>query len=98
MVWVGIDISNCRGQWLDGAGAVAGKNQGLSTDVLKVNPKALYTHCSCHHLNLAVVASCGEQRVRNLMTNIKEISYYFNLRFHVKTASKTKYCCIAQNP
>ena len=46
-----------------GAGAVAVKNQGLSAHVLGVNPKALYTHCSCHRLNLDVVASSGEQRV-----------------------------------
>ena len=30
-------------------------------------------------MNLAVIASCGEQCVRNLMTNIKEVSYFFNL-------------------
>ena len=38
----------------------------------------MFTHCSCHRLNLAVVASCGEQRIRNLMANINEISYFFN--------------------
>ena len=60
-----------------GAGAVAGKNQELSVHALGVNPKALYTHSSCHRLNLAVVVSSGEQRVRNLMANVKEISYFF---------------------
>ena len=59
-VSVEIDISDCRGQGYDGVGAVAGKNQGLSVHVFRVNPKALYAHCSCHRLNLAVVASCGE--------------------------------------
>ena len=97
LVLVGIDFSDCRGQGYDGAGPVAGENQGLSSHVLRVNPRALYTRCSCHRFNLSVVASYGEQRVRNLMTNIKEISYFLICRFHVKTASKTKYCCIAQN-
>ena len=60
LVSVGIDISDCRGQGYYGAGAVAGKNQGLSAHVLRVNPKALYTHCFCHRVNLVVVASCGE--------------------------------------
>ena len=95
LVSVGIDISDCRGQGYDGAGAVAGKNQGLSAHVLRVNPKALYTHCSCHHLNLAVVASFGQQRVRNLMTNIKEISYSFNLSVLGKNCFEDKtllYC------
>ena len=39
----------------------------------------MYTHCSCHRLNLSVVASCGEKRIRNLMTNIKEIYYFFHM-------------------
>ena len=94
-VLVDIDISDCRGQGYDGAGAVAGKNQGLSAHALRVNPKALYTHCSCHRLNLAVVASCGEQRVRNLTTNIKEVSYFFNLLVPHKNCLEDKillYC------
>ena len=77
LVSVGIDISDCRWVGYVGAGAAAGKNQGLSAHVLRVNFKALYTHCCCHHLNLPAVASCGEQTVRNLMSNIKEISYFF---------------------
>ena len=79
LVSVGTDIFDFRGQGYDGAGAVAGKKRGLPAHVLRVDPKALYTHCCCHRLNLATVASCGEQCVRNLMTNIKEISYFFNL-------------------
>ena len=92
---VGIDISDCRGQGYDEAGAVGGKNQGLSAHVIRVNPKALYTHCSCHRLNLAVVASSGEQRVRNLMTNIKEVSNFFNLLVPHKNCLKDKIllCC-----
>ena len=71
-------MSDCRGQGYDGARAVAGKKQGLAAHVLRIISKALNTHCSCHRLNLAVVASCGEKRIRNLMTNINEISYFFN--------------------
>ena len=95
LVSVGIDISDCREQGYDGAGAVAGKNQGLSAHVLRVNPKTLYTHCSCHRLNLAVVAFCGEKLVRNLMINIKEISYFFNLSVPGKNCLEDKillYC------
>ena len=56
-----MDISECMGHGYDGAAAVAGKNQGLAAYVLRINSKALYTHCSCPRLNLAVLASCGEQ-------------------------------------
>ena len=92
---VGIDISDCRGKGYDGAGAVESKKQGLLTHVLRANPKALYTHCSCHRLNLAVVASCGEQPLRNLMINIKETSYFFNLSVPRKNCLEDKillYC------
>ena len=75
----GIDISDFWGQGYDGAGAVAGKKWGLPAHVFRVDPKALYTHCCCHRLNLGAVASCGEQRVRNLMTKFKKISYLFHL-------------------
>ena len=85
----GIDISDCMGQSYDGAGAVAGKNQGLDAHFLRINSKALYTYCSCHRLNLAVVASC-EQRIRNLMTNIKEMSYFFNLSVPQNNCLKEK--------
>ena len=33
----GIDISDCRGQAYDGAGAAAGKKQGLAAHVLRIN-------------------------------------------------------------
>ena len=87
---VGVDISNCRGKSYDEVGTVAGKDQGLSAHVLRVNPKALYTHCSCHGLNLALAASFGEQRVPNLMTNIKEIPYFFNFLVPRKNCLKNK--------
>ena len=63
--------------------------------VLRVNPKALYTQCFCHRLNLAVEDYCGEQPVRDLMTNIMEISYFFNFSVPHKNCIKNKillYC------
>ena len=39
LVLVGIDISDCRGQDYDGAGEVAGKNQGLSAHILRKKSK-----------------------------------------------------------
>ena len=45
-----LEIQNCRGQGYDGAGAVAGKANGLAALFLKENSKALYTHCASRHL------------------------------------------------
>ena len=75
----GIDISDCSGQGYAGTGAAGGRNQGLAAHFLRINSKVLYTYCSYHRLNLAVVAFCGEKHIRNLMTDIKGISYFFNL-------------------
>ena len=49
-----LDLKNCRGQGYDGAGAVAGHLNGCCSHIIRLNSKALYTHCffasfkSCH--------------------------------------------------
>ena len=73
----GIDISVRSGQGYDGAGDVTGKNQGLAAHVPRINSKALCTHCSCHRLNLAVVGLLWRTTTQNMMTNTKEICYFF---------------------
>ena len=60
-----LDIQNCLGQGYDGAGAVAGKVNGLAALFLKENPKALYTHCASYRLNLAICSSCDVVSVGN---------------------------------
>ena len=74
---LGLDIQNCRGQGYNGAGAMAGKLEGCSTRILKVNNKAIYTHCYCHRLNLCVCAALNVSVVRDLFEYIKDISYFF---------------------
>ncbi|XP_065664591.1 52 kDa repressor of the inhibitor of the protein kinase-like [Hydra vulgaris] len=79
IAYLGLDITNCRGQVYDGAGAVAGTKKGVAARILKLNNKALYTHCFSHRLNLAVCNSYEVQFLCNAMNHIKEVSYYFNL-------------------
>ena len=74
-----LDVLDCRGQGYDRAGAVSGHINGLSAHFLKINDKAVYTHCHSHRLNLVICSSCSIQFVRNVMDQIKEISYFFNL-------------------
>ncbi|XP_065642785.1 52 kDa repressor of the inhibitor of the protein kinase-like [Hydra vulgaris] len=45
---IGLDTTNCRGQGYDGAGAVGGTKKGVAARILKLNNKALYTHCFSH--------------------------------------------------
>lgn len=74
-----LNIQDCRGQGYDGAGAVAGHINGLSAHILNLNKKALYTHCFSHRLNLTVCESTSVPLVRNVLTQIKEISDFFNV-------------------
>lgn len=75
----GLNIKNCRGQGYDGAGSVAGKVNGCSAHILRLNHLALYTHCFSHRLNLVVCKSCSVYNVKKVMDLIKDMSYFFNL-------------------
>ena len=79
-----LDINNCPGQGYDGAASVSGHINGLSAHILRINEKAVYTHCHSHRLNLVVAASCSIQYVRNVLDQIKELSFFFNFLSHVK--------------
>ena len=56
---------------------MAGKVNGLTVLFLKENPKALYTHCTGYRLNLAICSSCDTVSVRNLMSTVKDATYFF---------------------
>ena len=43
----------CRGQCYDGASTMSGSRSGVSTQIAGIEPRALYTHCYGHSLNLA---------------------------------------------
>ena len=66
-----------RGQTYDGAGAMAGKKKGAATRILELYPKALYTHCAAHVLNLCIVKSCSIPDIRNTMDAADSISRFF---------------------
>ena len=44
-----LDLGDLRGQGYDN-----GSNKGVQKKVLEVNPRAFYTPCGCHSLNLAL--------------------------------------------
>lgn len=76
---LGLDIKDIRGQCYDGAGNMASPKVGVHKRILELNELAIYFHCFSHQLNLVIVASCGIQRVRNVMSIVKAVSYFFNL-------------------
>ena len=67
-----------RGQAYDGAGAMAGKSKGAASYLITKQPKALYTHCASHRLNLCVVKCCSIREINNVMQSADKISRFFN--------------------
>ena len=65
-------MNDCRWQGYDGAAAVSERTNGMAA------PKAIYTHCFSHRLNLSICKTCKIQSVANIMEQIKELSYFFN--------------------
>ncbi|XP_074355879.1 uncharacterized protein LOC141695539 [Apium graveolens] len=54
LVTLDLDIDNIRGQGYDNGSNMKGKHQGVQKRLLDINPRAFYTPCGCHSLNLAL--------------------------------------------
>ena len=65
------------GQCYDGAGNMSGPCNGAAAIVKRQYPKAVYTHCMAHRLNLSVVSACKMQSVRNMFDAVGEITRSF---------------------
>ena len=74
-----LSIDDCRGQGYDGAGAVAGHVNGLAAHILRLNKKALYTHCYSHRLNLSVCDSLAIVEVKTMLKHVNEVSHFINI-------------------
>ena len=70
---LGLSLSNLRGQGYDGASTMSGTKAGVQARILEKQPKALYTHCAGHSLNLAIVSSCSVPPIRNCIDEIKSL-------------------------
>ena len=75
---IALDIHNCHGYGYDEASSVSGYINGLPARILCINENAIYTYCYSNRFNLVVAASCNIQIVRNVLDQIKELSYFFN--------------------
>ena len=67
----GLDIANLRGQAYDGGANFSGCKNGLQKLVREENPKAVYSYCAGHQVNLMIQDACGElQIVGHVMSTI----------------------------
>ena len=70
-----LQLENCRGQCYDSASAMAGCKTGVATTVLKKEPRALYTHCYGHVLNLAVQDSVKANHIlQDTLDTVEEMT------------------------
>ena len=49
-----LNIDDIRGQGYDNGSNMKGKERGVQKRLLDINPKAFYTPCGCHSLNLVL--------------------------------------------
>ena len=61
-----LPLSKCRGQNYDGASAMQGRKNGLKTQILKEENRAIAIWCYAHNVNLA---SCDSMKKCQIMKN-----------------------------
>ena len=66
-----LDPSKMRSQAYNGASNMSGKTNRAAARISSQYPLTLYTHCTSHCLNLAVVASFEEVSVHNMIGVVK---------------------------
>ena len=70
-----LTINNCHGQCYDGASNMSGARLGVATRITDLEPKALYTHCYGHALNLATQdALKGVKIMEDTLDTVYEIT------------------------
>lgn len=89
-----LPFCRCRGQYYDGANCVSGHITGLQTRFRLVEPRAYYTHCAGHNLNL--VAQDGMSKIKdiaNFLAEMKELVNFIRVsakRFEISECKTLK--------
>jgi len=73
---LGLSLHNLRGQGYDGASTMSGVRSGVQARIREKQPKALYTHCAGHSLNLAILNSCSIVPITNCIDQIKSFTLW----------------------
>ena len=68
----GLDHLNVRGQACDTTSAMASEGEGLQAKFKRDVPRALYTPCHSHRLNLVIASASKLQPIRNCIAAINE--------------------------
>ena len=75
LLHLNVCLSQCREQCYDGATNTAGSRNGVATQIQRIEPRAMFTHCHGHTLNLAASDTIKQIRIlRNAMDIAHEVS------------------------
>lgn len=75
----GQEIEYLRGQGYNGASTMSGHVSGLQHCIRELQPRALFTHCRSHALNLVVVHGCSViPLIRRTMATIENVAVFFS--------------------
>ena len=70
-----LTMNNCRGQCYDGAANMAGIRNGVAVQMCAEEPRAVYSHCYGHALNLAASDTVKKNKVlRDVLDTVFEIT------------------------
>ncbi|XP_050059854.1 52 kDa repressor of the inhibitor of the protein kinase-like [Aphis gossypii] len=94
---LGFDLNKLRGQGYDGAAAMRGSFRGVQAIIKEKYPKALYTHCVSHSLNLCLSDAAKIQDIRNNFGVISDCCSFFNCSAKRTTILKNKILEIKPN-
>ena len=94
---LGLSLNELRGQGYDGASTISGEKSGVQKLIRDIQPKALYTHCAGHSLNLAIVSACTVLSVRNAIDSIKGFTLWIKASPKREALLKTVYQDTIQN-
>ena len=75
LIRLNLKLSCCRGQCYDGASNMSGVKSGVAAQSCAEEKKALFTHCYCHALNLAIGDTIKQSKVcKNALDTAFEIT------------------------
>ena len=74
IIRLNLAISNCRGQCYDGAANMAGIRNGVAVQMCAEEPRAMYSRCYGHALNLAASDTVKKNKIlRDVLDTMFEI-------------------------
>ncbi|XP_054995667.1 zinc finger MYM-type protein 1 isoform X3 [Sorex araneus] len=94
---LGINLNKIRGQAYNSAGNLRGKFNESAEEFKKEEPRALYTHCHAHFLDLEVIRFCKE--IKELRSALNTLTSLFNI-IHMSGEMSAKFqniCKLSQN-